>query len=99
MIFLIDYDRGRGHLVALHEFSDSDRARAEDARLRLEISQHQLGIDREVVLLEAADRAALERTHGRYFKTLRELIGDLESSTSTYTVGEREDFVVRERKD
>lgn len=99
MIFLIDYDRLQGRVITLREFADSDRAAAENARLELELEQHRLGVEREVVILEAVDLSALQRSHGRYFKDLRELISDLESSIPTYAVRDKKEFVVRERKD
>lgn len=73
MIFLLDYDRKQGQLIAIRSFDDSDRELAENARLELELSQHRKHIDREVVLLEAADLEALKRTHRRYFDDLAAL--------------------------
>ena len=73
MIFLIEYDRGEGRLVRIERFSDSDRKRAEDSRLDLELELKLKGIQREVVLLEAATEEAVRRTHRRYFETLAEL--------------------------
>ena len=55
MIFLIEYDRGRGRLVRFEPFSDSDRKRAEESRLSLELELNLKGIENEVVLLEAAN--------------------------------------------
>ena len=37
MIFLIHYNRSAGEIVKLKEFDDSERSRAEDARLALEL--------------------------------------------------------------
>lgn len=74
MIFLIDYDRGRGQIVSLSSFPDSERRIAEDSRLAIELTQNEAGIRREVVLLDAADKEALQRTHRRYFVNLEELI-------------------------
>lgn len=73
MIFLIEYDRDRGKLVTFSEFPDIKRAEAHDARLKIEINLNGRGIDHEVVLLEAADVAALHKTHRRYFETLEQL--------------------------
>jgi hypothetical protein len=91
MIFLVEYSRSKGSLVSIHEFEDSERTQAENARLELEVSLNRAKTDHEVVLLQAQSRDALRRTHNRYFADLRELIEDFASSTST--------FVVRERKD
>lgn len=73
MIFLIQYNRERGSIVRLESFTDSDRIRAEDTRLALEIELSREAVDDEVVLLEAATEAAVRRTHRRYFEDLHEL--------------------------
>lgn len=72
MLYLIEYDRSRGSLN-LTSFYDTQRRRAEDARLRLELRLNRLGIQREVVLLEAPSEEALRITHRRYFENLSEL--------------------------
>lgn len=74
MVFLIEYDRGEGRLVRIEPFSNSDRKRAEETRLNLELELNRKGIQREVVLLEAATEEDVRRTHRRYFETLTELI-------------------------
>lgn len=73
MLFLIDYDRDKGEVVEIREFDDSARRAAEDARLELEVSLVRRGVVREVVLLQAPDRAAIEQTHRRYFASLNDL--------------------------
>jgi hypothetical protein len=73
MIFLIEYDRGEGCLLRIETFSDSDRKRAEESRLNLELELNRKGIEKEVVLLEAASEEAVRRTHRRYFESLAEL--------------------------
>jgi hypothetical protein len=73
MVFLIEYNRGEGRLVRMDSFSGSDRRRAEEARLNLELELNRKGIENEVVLLEAASEEAVRRTHRRYFETLAEL--------------------------
>lgn len=73
MIFLIEHDRGEGRLVRIERFSDSDRKRAEESRLNLELELNRKGIEKEVVLLEAASEEAVRRTHRRYFESLTEL--------------------------
>jgi hypothetical protein len=60
--------------VRIEPFSDSDRKRAEESRLNLEIELNRKGIEKEVVLLEAANEEAVRRTHRRYFETLTELL-------------------------
>ncbi len=73
MIFLIEYDRGVGKIVKLSTFSDTDRQCAQRARLSRELELARHGLTREVVLLEAKDQKALERTHRRYFRSATEL--------------------------
>src|SRR2546422_567423 len=78
MIFLIEYDRRAGRLVTLTEFRDEDLRKAEDIRLAREVALNEARSEHEVVLLEAHDKEALERTHRRYFATLDELLSDFE---------------------
>ncbi len=73
MLFLIEYDRQRGTVVTLMEFDESERKKAGDSRLELELTLNRRGIQHEVVLLEALDEDALRRTHRRYFEDLGEL--------------------------
>ena len=73
MIFLIEYDRDLGRIVTIEPFKDSDRKRAYESRLQLELDLNLKDIENEVVLLEAATEEALWQTHGRYFKDLTEL--------------------------
>ena len=73
MIFLIEYDRNIGRIVTLETFQDSEFQRAEDSRLELELNLNQRGVEREVVLLEAATEEALRKTHRRYFEDLSAL--------------------------
>jgi hypothetical protein len=73
MVFLIEYDRGKGRLVTIERFSDSDREVAQESRLSLELALNSKGTENEVVLLEAASEEAVRRTHRRYFETLAEL--------------------------
>ena len=79
MIFLIGYDRRKGQLVTSHTFEDSERKQAQDALLELELSLHGRGIEREVVLLEAASEEAVRLTHGRYFESLEQLASKLKT--------------------
>ena len=73
MIFLIEYDRKLGRIVASHKFEDTQRGEAVAMRLELELDNSRNRIDHEVVLLEAASQEALERTHRRYFASLDDL--------------------------
>ena len=73
MLFLIDYDRRAGKLIALRSFDDSQRAAALEVRLNLELAYNREGVEREVVLLEAADEGAIHKTHRRYFANLAQL--------------------------
>ncbi len=74
MIFLIEYDRNQGRIITFREFDDSERQKADEARLEMELALNRLGTEREVVLLEAASEKALRRTHRRYFEDLSELV-------------------------
>lgn len=74
MLFLIEYNRSRGQIVTFKTFEESERQKAEDARLELELKLNRLGIEREVVLMEAESEEALRRTHRRYFEDLAELV-------------------------
>jgi hypothetical protein len=73
MIFLIEYNRSEGQIIALTSFEDSERDTAEEARLNLELALHARGVGNEIVLLEAASEEAVRRTHRRYFENLHEL--------------------------
>ena len=73
MLFLIEYDRKLGRIMKLETFSDAERQKASDVRLELELERHRQGVEREVVLLEAADEQAIRKTHRRYFADLAEL--------------------------
>lgn len=70
MLYLIEYDRSRGRIVTLRTFDESDRQRAEEARLGLELRLNSAGAEREVVILEAQNKKALLHTHSRYFQDL-----------------------------
>jgi len=74
MVFLIEYERSRGQIVTFKMFQDSERRNAENSRLEMELEHNRLGIEREVVLLEAATEAALRLTHRRYFEDIDELV-------------------------
>jgi len=73
MLFLIEYDRKIGHIVTMKIFNDSERQRADESRLRLELDLNRRGIEREVVILQAATEKAIRRTHRRYFEDLAEV--------------------------
>ena len=57
----------------MQTFDDAQARDAHDERLALELAGNREGIDREVVLLDAADEAAVRRTHRRYFASFAEL--------------------------
>lgn len=73
MIFLIEYDRPQGELVSIKAFDDSLREAADDERLARELTLHHQGIIREIVLLQAASKDALRKTHRRYFEDIATL--------------------------
>ena len=73
MIFLIQYDRSSGSIVEMQTFQSSERRKADDSRLAIELDLNRQGIEREVVLLEADNEDALRQTHRRYFENFRQL--------------------------
>jgi hypothetical protein len=83
MLFLIHYDRAEGRLVSCEQFENSEQVKADDARLELELSLNRQGIEREVVILDAASLEAVRRTHGRYFESLAGLAGRITGVIST----------------
>ena len=74
MIFLIEYNRIHGELLSIKAFQDSDRDVAENERLWRELTLHQNGTQREIVLLQAANEDALKETHRRYFADIATLV-------------------------
>ncbi len=77
MIFLIEYDRREGRIVTFKTFDESERLRAENLRLEIELNLNRSKIEHEVVLLEATDEKALRRTHRRYFEGLSQIADSL----------------------
>ena len=73
MIFLVEYNRSEGNIVALRSFADAQRQEAENSRLEMELTLNRKKVNHEVVLLEADSEAALRRTHQRYFGDFRRL--------------------------
>ncbi len=74
MIFLVEYNRPQGRIVTFKVFDTSERRKAENSRLEIELELHRRGVEHEVVLLEATSENALRRTHRRYFEDLREIV-------------------------
>lgn len=74
MIFLIEYNRPKGRIVTFQRFQDSERLKAANSRLDLELDLNRRGVAHEVVLLEAASEVALRRTHRRYFEDPRQIV-------------------------
>ncbi len=69
-LFLIRYDRQTGTGEILARYPREARAEASAALLDLELTKPE---HIEVVILEADSEEIIRKTHGRYFKTLREL--------------------------
>jgi hypothetical protein len=65
MLFLIDYGRRKGQIVKMQRYHDSERNRANEERFSLEIDHIRSGVERDVVILEAASEASVRRTHRR----------------------------------
>jgi hypothetical protein len=74
MVFLIEHNRKIGRIVTFKTFDDTERRKAEDARVQMELELNRLAIEHEVVLLQAVSEETLRRTHRRYFETLSELV-------------------------
>ena len=72
MIFLVEYDRPTRRTLLFETFGDSERHRAQERRLEIELDRNLKGflLQREIVLLEAMSETALRRTHQRYFENL-----------------------------
>ena len=77
--FLIVYDRAATRIVQLREFPGNERKLAMDERFQLE-RQHRDDANLEIVVLDAPDRETIEKTHGRYFKTLAQLAVSVQAS-------------------
>jgi hypothetical protein len=74
--FLVVYNRITG-AVDVKDFAASQREQALEERFARELKErHQPEI--EVVVLGAESRAALERTHARYFHSVEELAHNVE---------------------
>jgi hypothetical protein len=59
---------------ASESFGDSERAKAENLRLEIELDLNRRGVSHEVVLLEALSEEALRRTHRRYFEDAQQIL-------------------------
>jgi hypothetical protein len=79
--FLLVYDRERGVLLAEQEFES--RRDALQARFSAEKQHRDSDYNVEVVVVGAASREDLQRTHGRYFLTLRELASRTGAAATT----------------
>lgn len=73
MLFLVEYDHRSGELISSEPFDEGARAAATQARIEREVQLRHEGIEREVVILEAADETSLRVTHRRYFDTTSQL--------------------------
>ena len=71
-LFLVVYNQ-RTRAVRVTEFGEGDRALAVTRRVEL-VREHRDEPEVEVVLLGAKSIEALKETHGRYFRSLDELI-------------------------
>jgi hypothetical protein len=71
--FLLVYDRRRSKIVERHEYPLGRRDDALAARSAL-VRQHRENLDLEIVLLGANSFDDLKKTHGRYFKTINQLV-------------------------
>lgn len=72
MLFLITYNRRTGITQSIEDFADERRDVATEELRHRELACTSQ-VDIEVVLLEAEDTEALQKSHGRYFKQLAEI--------------------------
>ncbi len=69
-LFLIQYNRVSGSGAIIGRYDREQRSEAQGRLRALELSKP---AEIEVVLLEGESETEIRKTHGRYFKTLREL--------------------------
>jgi hypothetical protein len=74
--FLVVYNRITG-AVDVKDFAASQREQALEERFAREVKERRQP-EIEVVVLGAESRAALERTHARYFHSVEELVHNVE---------------------
>ena len=67
MIYLVQYDPSKSKLISFRSFEDADREEAFRLRLDLELECARVGLDHEIVILDAASESDLRDTHCRYF--------------------------------
>lgn len=72
--FLMQYDRRTGELEVT-EFA-GEHAREDALAARVQAEATRANADVEVVVLAADSLEELKRTHGRYFKSIRQLVRD-----------------------
>ncbi|SFF81941.1 hypothetical protein [Blastococcus tunisiensis] len=78
--FLIRYDRRTGAVDVTEYQGERGRVMALAGRVEAELNRD--GRDLEVVVLSAGSLEELKRTHGRYFRSARELIAGLTEGSS-----------------
>ncbi|MGB4118239.1 MAG: hypothetical protein WBK51_16985 [Polaromonas sp.] len=66
MFYLVHYDRAKSEVLSFKEFPDSQRQQALTKRFELEKNQDHFDSSKEIVLLQAANREELLKTHPKY---------------------------------
>lgn len=66
MFYLVHYDRAKSKVLSFKEFPDSERQQALTKRFELEKKQNHFDSGKEIVLLQAANRVELHKTHPKY---------------------------------
>ena len=66
MFYLVHYDRAKSEVLSFKEFPDSQRQQALTKRIELEKNQDHFDSSKEIVLLQAANREELLKTHTKY---------------------------------
>lgn len=82
--FLLIYERSTGRLLEQRTYAEGEEVRAQKDRFARELQERERP-DIEVVLLGAESLDALKKTHGRYFKTMRELLEEMKSNRPVET--------------
>ncbi len=74
MIFLIEYDPPGGHILTFKKFEVSDRSKAHEERLAIELDLFRRGVQHEVLLLEAECEEDIRLHHQRFFETPEQIL-------------------------
>lgn len=74
MIFLVEYERKSGEPAKVTEFPNELCHDAQQARLAIELKALGRNKEVEIVLLDAPSKAAIRKTHRRYFESIGQIL-------------------------